>query len=137
MTKSSFRFGNKCPILILYYSLSFCLFRQFNNMLQFFEHFERECYVPQGDKTLFEGELLVFHKTNYSIFARYELRRCVRARTRAMCGRACACEIHSEKCAGCACVRLVFGRAMCDHTFAHFLGQTCQKMLLFVLKKCF
>ena len=27
-----------------------------------------------------------------------------------------------------------FGRAMCDHTFEHFLGQTCQKMLLFVLK---
>ena len=52
--------------------------------------------------------------------ARDELRRCVR--TRAMCGRtcACACEIHSEKCARCACVRLVFGCAMCDHTFAHF-----------------
>ena len=73
VTKSSFRFGNKCPILILYYSLSFCLFRQFNNMLQFFEHFERECYVPQGDKTLFEGELLVFSKTNYSIFV-YRMR---------------------------------------------------------------
>ena len=29
---------------------------------------------------------------------------------------------------------LYFGRAMCDCTFAHFLGQNCQKMLLFVLK---
>ena len=63
----------------------------------------------------------------------YELRRCVRARTRAMCGRtcACACEIHSGKCAGCACVRPFLGRAMCDHTFAHFLGQKYQKMLRF------
>ena len=61
----------------------------------------------------------------------YELRRCVPARTRAMCGRTCACEIHSGKCAGCACVRPFFGRAMCDRTFAHFLGQNCQKMLHF------
>ena len=54
--------------------------------------------------------------------SRYELRRCVRAGTRAICGHtcACACKIHSEKCAGCACVRLVFGRAMCDHIFSHF-----------------
>ena len=37
------------------------------------------------------------------------LRRWVRARTHAICGRACAC------------VRLVFGCAMCDRTFAHFL----------------
>ncbi len=53
-----------------------------------------------------------------------------------MCGRtcACACEIHSGKCAKCACVRPFFRRAMCDHTFAHFLGLNCQKMLLFVLK---
>ena len=29
-------------------------------MLQFFEHFERECYVAQGDKTHFEGEFLIF-----------------------------------------------------------------------------
>ena len=38
--------------------------------------------------------------------AMYELRRCVRARTRAICGRkfAFACEIHFGKCAGCACV---------------------------------
>ena len=73
------------------------------------------------------------------IFPRYELRRCVRARTRAMCGRtcACACEIHSGKCARCACVRPFFVRAMCDHTFAHFFtlfGTNCQKMLLFVSK---
>ena len=26
-----------------------------------------------------------------------------------------------------ACVRLVFRRAMCDHTFAHFLGQIARK----------
>ena len=60
--------------------------------------------------------------------AMYELRRCVRARTRAICGRkfAFACEIHFGKCAGCACVRPFFGRAMCDRTFAHFLGQNCQ-----------
>ena len=69
--------------------------------------------------------------------SRYELRRCVR--TRAMCGRtcACACEIHSEKCVRCACVRLVFGRAMCDHTFAHFLEQNGQEVAFFCLKNCF
>ena len=60
----------------------------------------------------------------------YELRRCVRARTRAMCGRTCACEIHSEKCVVCACVRLVFGCAMCDPTFAHFFEQSCHKIVL-------
>ena len=70
------------------------------------------------------------------LFTRYELRRCVRTRTRAKCGRtcACACEIHSGKCAGCACVRPFFWRAMCDHTFAHFLGQDYQIMQLFALK---
>ena len=46
------------------------------------------------------------------------------------CEGACACEIHSEKCAGCACVRLVFGRAMCDPTFAHFFEQSCHKIVL-------
>ena len=62
---------------------------------------------------------------------RYELRSCVRTRTRAMCGRtcACACKIHSGKCAGCVRVRPFFGRAMCDHTFAHFLGQNCHKIV--------
>ena len=67
---------------------------------------------------------------------RYELRRCVRARTRAMCGRtcACACEIHSEKCARCACVRLVFGRAMCDGTLHTFWNKTERKWHFFVLK---
>ena len=64
----------------------------------------------------------------------------VRARTHTcdvrshVCVRMCACEIHSEKCAGCVCVWLVFGRAMCHRTFAHFLEQNCLKMLLFVLK---
>ena len=28
-----------------------------------------------------------------------------------------------ELCVRCACVRLVFGRAMCDSTFAHFFEQ--------------
>ena len=71
------------------------------------------------------------------IQSRHGLRRCVRTRTRAMCGRtcACACEILSEKCVRCACVRHVFGCAMCDHTFAHFLHQNGQKKLFFVLIK--
>ena len=43
------------------------------------------------------------------------------------CEGACACKIHSEKCAGCACVRLVFGRAMCDLTFAHFWNKIARK----------
>ena len=49
-----------------------------------------------------------------------------------MCGRrcACACKIHCKKCAGCACVRVIFGRAMCDFTFAHFLEQNYVKKLL-------
>ena len=63
---------------------------------------------------------------------RYELLRCVR--TPGMCGRTCkcACKISSEKCARCACVRVVFGRAMCDHTFANFLEQNCQKISYFL-----
>ena len=36
---------------------------------------------------------------------------------------------NSETFVPCACVQLGFGRAMCDGTFAHFLGQTGQKML--------
>ena len=36
-------------------------------------------------------------------------------------------EVRAERglqlCVRCACVQLVFGRAMCDHTFAHFLEQ--------------
>ena len=60
------------------------------------------------------------------------------------CEGACACEIHSGKCAECACVRPFFGRAMCDrilHTFAHFLGQNYQKCyvleLLWNIFSCF
>ena len=66
-----------------------------------------------------------------------ELRRCVLARTRAMCGCKCAClcEIHSEKCVRYVCVRLVFRRAMYDHTFAHFLEQNGQKKLFFIFSK--
>ena len=67
--------------------------------------------------------------------ARYELRRCLRARTGAMCGRTRACkwEIHSGKCVGCACVRPFFDVQCATahlHTFAHFLGPenaTCLK----------
>ena len=36
------------------------------------------------------------------------------------CEGACACEIHSGKCAGCARVRHFFGCAMCDRAFALF-----------------
>ena len=65
---------------------------------------------------------------------RYELRRCVRTRTRAMCGRACASEIHFENCAGCACVRLVLSM-QCAITLLHtFLNWIVSKMLLFLLK---
>ena len=52
------------------------------------------------------------------------------------CEGACACEIHSEKCARCACVWLIFGRAMCDHTLAHFLEQNRQEMAFFCFKNC-
>ena len=45
------------------------------------------------------------------------------------------CEIHSEKFVQCACVRFVFRRAMLDCTFAHFLEQNGQKMLLFCLNE--
>ena len=66
---------------------------------------------------------------NAVFIARYELRRCVRARTRAMHGRtcACACKIHSGKCVGCACLRHIFGRAMFDLTFAHFWNKIARK----------
>ena len=37
------------------------------------------------------------------------------------------CDVRAERglqlCVRCACVRLVFRRAMCDRTFAHFLEQ--------------
>ena len=67
---------------------------------------------------------------DYYLYARHELRRCVRTRTRAMCGRTCAgaCEILAEKCAGCACVRLIFGCAMCDHIFSHFWNKIAIKL---------
>ena len=85
---------------------------------------------------MYHKKVLTTYDTNFHSYlhlvkaARYELRRCVRARTRAMCGRicACACEIHSEKCAECACVRLVFGLAMCDCIFSHFWNQIAMKL---------
>ena len=46
------------------------------------------------------------------------------------CEGACVCEKHSEMCGRCACVRLIVGGAMCDRTFAHFLEQNDQIMLL-------
>ena len=64
------------------------------------------------------------------------MRRCVRTHTRAMCGRTCAyaCEIHSGKCAGCACVRLVLD-VRCATALLHtFRNKIARKMLLFVLK---
>ena len=63
----------------------------------------------------------MFGKTgeNY-VYPRYELRRCVRNPFWKVCG---------------MCVRLIFRHAMCHCTFAHFLEQNRQKMLLVVLKK--
>ena len=61
--------------------------------------------------------------------ARYELRTCVCARTRA-----CACEIHSEEYARCVCVLLVFGHAMCDRIFAPFWNKTDRNWHSFCLK---
>ena len=47
----------------------------------------------------------------------------------------CACESACGKglklCVQCACVRLVLGCAMCDHTFAHFLQQNGLKICYF------
>ena len=44
------------------------------------------------------------------------------------CEGACACKIHFEKCVGCACVRLVFGHAMCDRIFSHFWNKIAMKL---------
>ena len=59
---------------------------------------------------------------NFCIWARHGMQRGV-------CGRTCvwACEIHSEKCVQCACVRFVFVRAMYYPTFAHFVEKTARK----------
>ena len=64
------------------------------------------------------------------------MRRCVRARTRAMCGHtcACACEIHSGKCTGCVCVRLVLDLRCATALLHTFRNKIARKMLLFVLK---
>ena len=54
-------------------------------------------------------------------FPRGELRRCVRARTRAMCGRtcACACEKTSKTCVRCACVRAFLSWSHTTHVRPH------------------
>ena len=63
------------------------------------------------------------------IFSRYGLRRCVRARTRAMCGRTCvcACEMNSETSVRSVCVRaffpLVTPTHVRPHTFLTFQGK--------------
>ena len=57
------------------------------------------------------------------ITARHELRRCVRARTCATCGRtcACACEKTFKICVRCACVRALLGWSHTTHARPHFL----------------
>ena len=44
----------------------------------------------------------------HGCFARYGLRRCVRARTRAMCSCTCACKMTSKTCVRSVCVRAFF-----------------------------
>ena len=50
----------------------------------------------------------------------------------------CACEVRAERflelCVRCACVRLVFGSAMCDRTFAHFFEQKDKISALFIYR---
>ena len=43
----------------------------------------------------------------------------------------CACGKGLKLCVRCACVRLIFGRAMCDRTFAHVFGKKDQIMSVF------
>ena len=50
---------------------------------------------------------------------RGELRRCVRARTLAMCGRTCACEKSSKTCVRCACVRASLRWSHTTHVRPH------------------
>ena len=59
--------------------------------------------------------------------SRHELRRCVRARTRAMCGRtcACACEKTSKTCVRCACVRAFLSWSHTTHVRPHL---TCDNL---------
>ena len=53
---------------------------------------------------------------------------------RCACGSACGKVFRTVRamCVRCACVQLIFGRAKCDHTFAHFL----KKMTIFLVLKC-
>ena len=65
----------------------------------------------------------------FNALKRYGLRRCVRARTRAMCGRTCvcACEMNSETSVRSVCVRaffpLVTPTHVRPHTFLTFQGK--------------
>ena len=57
-----------------------------------------------------------------------------------MCGKSHfrTCDVRAERllelCMLCACVRLVFGSAMCDHTFAHFFEQKDKISALFIYR---
>ena len=58
---------------------------------------------------------------------KHGLRRCVRARTCAMCGRtcACACEMTSKICVRCACVRALLSWSHTTHVrkeYAEYIG---------------
>ena len=118
----------QCQIFIIFFIFVFASY-----LLAFYKTFLLLCFYISHIFFFFSLFFIKGQLISECTFGQssYELRRCVPARTRAMCGRTCACEIHSGKCAGCACVRPFFGHAMCDRTFAHFLGKNCQKMLHF------
>ena len=52
---------------------------------------------------------------------------CADAHLRCAVARVGVCAKSNEKCAGCACMRLVIWRAMCDRTFAHFWNIIARK----------
>ena len=89
-----------------------------------------------GNWFIYDMFVTFFHKSTQFSAIRGRVFRYIAKVWVAMCGRtcACACEIHSEKCAKCACVRLVYGRVMCDHTFAHVWNKTDKKWHFSVLK---
>jgi hypothetical protein len=73
--------------------------------------------VLTGLSGISEGPDKIKHK-----LPRGELRRCVHARTRAMCGRtcACACEKTSKTGVRCACVRVFLSWSHTTHVQPHF-----------------
>ena len=58
-------------------------------------------------------------RKNISVFTRHGLRRCVRTRTCAMCGRTCACEKTSKISVQCACVRALLSWSHTTHMRPH------------------